>query len=703
MKCRESEKAFEKLRIDENYVRPLCDELGAMEPIIAKKILEDLIALAKENKLDKAYSWLIHSLGWILFDLENIEQAISLQEEAYELFKEQNETQGILCAINALLVNYSNHQMYDIAIEWALHGIDLAKKAENYERLSVIKSNLVHIYFTMQEYEKCRELLDEIERLSYIGSKEAEAFLYCNRAVCEMKTDHLESAEEYLKKSAKIIEENCPIHMHCILRETGRLHLIKGDYERAEEELRVALAMTESNKNQLGQTMALVVWAELNSRTGKYQKVIESLKPILESEVVKHSRFYLKEFYTYMSRAYEGIGNYQEANQYLKKQINLQQEVAKMGSDTSLSNLNYWKKQEEAKTYKLLYSQTEVLYGIGQKITSNLDKEDIFNIIAKEIKKLINADQVQIANYKEEEEVFEYQVWLEEGKILRVKPMSIYEESFGGYAIRHQQEIMMNDIEREHHKYFVGLDDYIYRMQQNGALASKRIPKSCIFIPIKVNHNITGVIGVVSYEKEVYRLKDLNNLRILSTYIGIALENARLYKEVKHAASFDVLTNVLNRREWMKKAKKLYKKVRRGTGQIAIVMMDIDNFKKINDTYGHSLGDQVIIRVAETIKACLGKEDKLGRYGGEEFVAIINIRETQEGVKIAEEIRQAVEQLTMKSKYEKAIQVTISIGVAALEEDMQSLEQMIDHADTALYVAKDTGKNKVLAYQSSKV
>ena len=123
----------------------------------------------------------------------------------------------------------------------------------------------------------------------------------------------------------------------------------------------------------------------------------------------------------------------------------------------------------------------------------------------------------------------------------------------------------------------------------------------------------------------------------------------------------------------------------------------MDNFKNINDTYGHLIGDKVLSSVAEVIKSSIRKGDIVGRYGGEEFIVIIKA-EDREYYKVAERIRRNVEGINLKSDFGNSIKVTSSIGISRMDAKEKTLQQIISMSDKALYEAKNTGKNKVVVY-----
>jgi diguanylate cyclase (GGDEF)-like protein len=156
----------------------------------------------------------------------------------------------------------------------------------------------------------------------------------------------------------------------------------------------------------------------------------------------------------------------------------------------------------------------------------------------------------------------------------------------------------------------------------------------------------------------------------------------------------DQLTGTLNRNFLEENAKKLLLKFKLAYNNTGVIMLDIDDFKKINDTYGHGTGDLALIEVAKTIKKLLRKEDLLIRYGGEEFVILLPNCDLEDTYLIAEKIRKEVEKIKIPLQNKK-LSLTISLGITTIKDEDKTIFDSIKRADKALYKAKKSGKNKV--------
>ncbi|WP_413699465.1 GGDEF domain-containing protein [Psychromonas sp. KJ10-10] len=162
-------------------------------------------------------------------------------------------------------------------------------------------------------------------------------------------------------------------------------------------------------------------------------------------------------------------------------------------------------------------------------------------------------------------------------------------------------------------------------------------------------------------------------------------------RQLQSLATTDALTGLFNRGYISHKYAKEIKKSQRYGSNLTIVMMDIDHFKKINDSYGHQFGDIVLQRVSQTIKSCTREMDRVGRYGGEEFLIILPNTKLENGYQLANRIRETIESINWEYKNMK---VTISGGLAQYHGESEI--ELLKTADTLLYCAKSQGRNRII-------
>lgn len=185
-------------------------------------------------------------------------------------------------------------------------------------------------------------------------------------------------------------------------------------------------------------------------------------------------------------------------------------------------------------------------------------------------------------------------------------------------------------------------------------------------------------------------------MRLLDT-ASLAISNARLYEKTFELSETDGLTGVKNRRSFLKSLDSELHRAHRYNKSFGLMMMDIDYFKQYNDTHGHPQGDVLLKLVADIIVDNLRDTDIVGRYGGEEFIALLPETTKDESIIIAERIRTEIENYKFpRAETQPDGKITLSIGVSSYPEDGDSAEKIIQSADDALYAAKNTGRNKVV-------
>jgi len=169
---------------------------------------------------------------------------------------------------------------------------------------------------------------------------------------------------------------------------------------------------------------------------------------------------------------------------------------------------------------------------------------------------------------------------------------------------------------------------------------------------------------------------------------------ARQNSELERLASTDALTGLTNRRRFLESLENERSRIERYGGALSLIMFDIDHFKKVNDTWGHAVGDAVLREIARAALQCLRKADIAARYGGEEFVILLPETELPGAALIASRLRHLVADTVIAQEQGPSLSVTLSVGVATLGPD-ESGEDLLNRADQAMYQAKNNGRNRV--------
>lgn len=183
--------------------------------------------------------------------------------------------------------------------------------------------------------------------------------------------------------------------------------------------------------------------------------------------------------------------------------------------------------------------------------------------------------------------------------------------------------------------------------------------------------------------------------------MAVALTNsayAEMVNNLKQAASRDLLTNAMSRSAFLHDAQTILTSTPIGKARAAILMIDVDHFKDINDRFGHAAGDATLTAIGAAVSGLLRRNDLFGRLGGEEFAVLLHAITPEDARMVADRIRAACEGLTLTSDAGTRISVTVSVGIAIAKETRQDLNELLKSADQALYVAKRTGRNRTVMW-----
>lgn len=235
------------------------------------------------------------------------------------------------------------------------------------------------------------------------------------------------------------------------------------------------------------------------------------------------------------------------------------------------------------------------------------------------------------------------------------------------------------------------VDDIDVKSPINRKSRSTYKGKAFLSVPIKLEKKVIGVLNVAEKgpnHSEIFTASDLKILSAIIRQAAVAIENANLYRELKHLSITDPLTGLYNHRHFSKSLNQEIKRIKRYPAPLCLMMIDIDHFKTYNDTYGHLEGDRLLKEVSRIISKNLREIDVACRYGGDEFAVILLETKIHKAEIVAQKFQKAVASLDVKQP------VTLSIGIAAYTNHLDRHE-LILKADRALYQSKKDGRNRI--------
>ena len=352
-------------------------------------------------------------------------------------------------------------------------------------------------------------------------------------------------------------------------------------------------------------------------------------------------------------------------------------EAGKSGSERDFKTLFYRK-----------LTETHLFYEVGRIVASELEPSDLIQKIIVSLGKAINFDEASVYLVKKDMTGMD-PLYYHQASLPEKGAGTIYFDNGAPGEIAASGEPLFIDDTRLHES-FIHQPDEVKK------------PGSYIGVPLKNENRIVGVMGFSHSRISAFRVEDFDLLRTLSHLISAGLEKAELFKKTLELSRVDELTGMLNYRVLLEKLEEEVRRQVRTGREFCFVMIDIDDFKRINDRYGHLEGSRLIAQMGPLLKAACrtGSTDICFRYGGEEFSVLLAETDLQEALVVAERVRTAVEEYPFSVKVAHPLEkVTVSLGVSSVvNSDGKAIPEIINEADIALYHAKATGKNKVVCF-----
>jgi diguanylate cyclase (GGDEF)-like protein len=219
--------------------------------------------------------------------------------------------------------------------------------------------------------------------------------------------------------------------------------------------------------------------------------------------------------------------------------------------------------------------------------------------------------------------------------------------------------------------------------------------RSEIALPLMAEGRVIGVLNAESLRSAAYRHDHVHSLSVIAQQAAVVLRAAQLRDETRRLAITDPLTGLCNRRHFVGELEEHLRRARRYREALAVVFLDVDRFKALNDRYGHGAGDRALQAVAAAMREWVRESDEVARIGGDEFAALLLQSDPSTAAHVVDRLRMAVERLELKEAGE-TMPIAISAGIALYPADGADAEALLSRADAALYEAKRQGRNRVV-------
>jgi len=348
------------------------------------------------------------------------------------------------------------------------------------------------------------------------------------------------------------------------------------------------------------------------------------------------------------------------------------------------TNRLYLDRQKEKEELDRTLYNLSLLYSIGRAMTYISDLKSLLEYILNQAIQITGAEKGSIMLYDIEKNILSIRVLA-----------GLKDEGF-------QKKVNNNEIKCRSFKPGEGIAGKVFQTSQPIVLDKAReeemfiepdssFVQSIACIPMMVYSDTIGVINVTNkLDDSRFTEEDVELLKAVADQAAVAINKAQLWE----MAVTDSLTGLYVRRYIMVKLQEELHRADRYRKGLSVVMADLDQFKRINDTYGHTIGDRVLKVVSQFFLRNIRDIDILSRYGGEEFLILLPEASKDEAYSVSERLRKKL----VEFKVDDLPQLTVSLGIASYPRDSQNVEGLINKADAALYAAKQTGRNKVVKY-----
>ncbi|HOV63334.1 MAG TPA: tetratricopeptide repeat protein [Spirochaetia bacterium] len=685
--------------------------------------------LSKEVKYQKGTAESLLNAGWCHNYLASFDEAFEDLYKALDLFTTIQDNEGVMKAYNALGAVFHNIGKYEDALTYFTKSLQLSIESDNNLRRVAALNNIGEVYDALGRSTEALEYFKEASKIAEeFHDRESLATALLNLGKMYRKLTMYDEALAHIINALKLSKETHDrISEAKCLDSMGLVHEEKGQHNEALSLYEQSLTVCRDTGDRLGEAEVLIHLGNILFRMGSVDKAIATYENALEICTAIHSMSVASRCLKALSEVHESLSHFEEALRYHKDFYKCEKEIFGEEENKKISSLTVYFELEKAKREREIfrlknielkqkaneleesYKRISIISQIGQKITASLDIEVIVNTVYGYINLLMDAELSGIALYDKQNEIVNYRFFIFRGE--RIPGMSINvkeKETIAGWCIKNHHEVLLNDFQTEYIQY-----------QKEIVPIVEEIAHSLMYVPLIIGNDVIGVITVQSYRKSAYSEFHMDILKALASYIAIAVENSNIHNELRslnriiasekeklenayqkifHMANHDALTGLPNRRLLAEFVGKEIAQAQRQRYMFAILYIDLDCFKPINDNYGHEMGDEVLKIIAERFVKALRSSDTVARIGGDEFIVAIHNVKSRESVRtVSKKIIASVGKPITLGQVSCTIGTSIGISIFPLDDD--TFEGLVAKADRAMYQVKQTGKNNFKFYK----
>lgn len=327
-------------------------------------------------------------------------------------------------------------------------------------------------------------------------------------------------------------------------------------------------------------------------------------------------------------------------------------------------------------------NRLEIINELSKQIVSTLNTNQVFSLLNAALQNALEADAYYFGIADEEN--IHLELFYEDGEFfenIKVKRKG----TLANWVITNQQELFLPDLRQN-----VELDDV-----EMVVIGKEKTPLSWMGVPMRGVH-VDGVMSISSYRPNAFDRSDMELLSTIAQRAALALDNTYQHALVEEQARLDSLTRVYNHGYFIKALGEQLEICLAQNQPLSLIMLDVDHFKQYNDTFGHLIGDEILVSLCDIVRGHIKNTDAVGRWGGEEFIISLPNTTGAQAMQVGKRICSTMASLKVRNTSNITIPVpTVSMGIAVFPFETDKIIKLIDLADKRLYIAKKRGRNQI--------
>lgn len=660
------------------------DNEGRSDPKSTGYIIEHLLPEVLAKGDERGAAWLRFHESWIYIESDNYKRGLSILSSVKDDFQKAGDSEGQSRSLNALGVINANLGIYDLGFDYYMEALKVLEKNDSQNYTGSVYINMADCLYELGEFDEAFKTIETCASDYYIPPRNVSPFHRARgRILCALGRPE-EGEQAFLEAIRFSVGW---LLMELAAKESlAELYLDLGRMEEAGQLIESSIREALDSNDRFSQSSLKILRAKKLLKEGHPSDALPDIQSaiLLSREIGMPKTEAEAENCAFL--IWKACGDHARALDSLVRYHTLIDAMKTQQTTQRIYSLHAERTRTQEMHYENLYKQFASISEIGQRITANLDLDIALESIYEALNGLMNAPTIMIATVDEEEGYLDYRLVIVRGRREATFRFPLSADTFGCWCVRERSDILIGDIHHEYQRYLKSDPD---------KSLNEFDEQSLVFVPLTIRDKVEGAISVQSDRLHAYDKRSVEIVRAVGGYLAIAIENARLFKQIQQFATNDSLTGLLNRRCFTEAITHSYFQTKHNEASAGMIMIDIDHFKSINDTYGHALGDEVLRGVAGIFRESLRDSDSASRFGGEEFVILLPETRLEETLVIAERLRTRIESLRIPVPQGGSIAITASFGASVIHPQDTDLEVIMKRADKALYKSKQAGRNCV--------